>query len=65
MDRKRELVGRARGSSMRSIEELLKKMREEDEVKIFDRLKKTPKSLEGERKEEGVEREKREKEDKS
>jgi len=45
MDRKRELVGRARGDSMGSIEELLKRKREEEEVKIFDKCKKTPRSL--------------------
>jgi len=44
MDRKRELEGRARRGSMGSIEEMLKRKREEDEVKIFEKCKKTPRS---------------------
>jgi len=64
MDRKREVVSRVRGGNMGCIEELLKRKREEDEVKIFDKCKKTPRSPERE-KEEGMGREKREKKDKS
>jgi len=65
MERKRELIDRARGGSMGSIDELLKRKREEEEVKIFEKCKKTPRSPGGERKEEGLVREKRAKEDKS
>jgi len=46
MDRKKELIGRARGGSMGSIEELFKRKREgeEEEVRIFEKCKKTPRS---------------------
>jgi len=50
MDRKRELIGRARGDSMGSIEELLKRKREKEKVKIFEKCKKTPRSPGGKEK---------------
>jgi len=53
MDRKRELVGRARGSNMGSIEDLLKRKREEEEVKIFEKCKKTSRSPGGRKKKRG------------
>jgi len=51
MDRKKELVGRARGGSVGSIEELLKRKRDEEEVRLFGKCKKTPRSPGGSEKE--------------
>jgi len=50
---------------MRSIEELLQRKREEDEVKILDKCKKTPRSPGEEREEKRIGKERREKKNKS